>query len=114
VGDILPVTWDVDRRGNLARASWVGRSKAGFPWGRQDFLERLAFEVGDDAPARASARGEAETVVSLDKRTLLWRSDLELRSDGEAFHYRYRRELHENGRPIRERRWEERFPRDHQ
>lgn len=113
-GEILPVTWDVQRDGSTAMASWEGRSAAWFPWGRQDFLERLAFEADDDDPARASARGEAATVVSLQGRRVVWRSELELRSDPAAFHYRYRRELEENGGVIRHRRWKESIPRDHQ
>jgi putative CocE/NonD family hydrolase len=113
-GEILPVVWEVDRQGTRAMATWEGRSEAWFPWGRQEFMERLRFEADDDDPARASTLGEAETVVSLDNRRLVWRSRLELTSDAMAFHYRYRRELEEDGRPIREREWEATFPRDHQ
>jgi hypothetical protein len=113
-GEILPVGWEVGRQGARALASWEGRSEAWFPWGRQEFMERLRFEANDDDPARASALGEAETVVSLDSRRLVWRSRLELASDPTAFHYRFRRELEEDGRPIREREWEATFPRDHQ
>jgi uncharacterized protein len=113
-GELLPVTWEVRRSGNMATASWEGKSAAWFPWGRQDFVERLSFEADDTDPSRASAVGAAETRVSLHGRTLLWRSELELGSDAEAFRYRYRRQLDEDDRRIRERRWEERIPRDHQ
>jgi putative CocE/NonD family hydrolase len=113
-GEILPVGWDVRREGTRATAEYEGRSASWFPWGREDFLERLTFEADDADPATASARGDAETVITLGGRTLVWRSQLELRSDATSVHYRYRRELHEDGRPIRERRWQETFPRDHQ
>jgi uncharacterized protein len=113
-GELLPVDWEVERQGARALATWEGRSEAWFPWGRQEFMERLRFEANDDDPARTSALGEAETVVSLESRRLVWRSRLELTSDPTAFHYRYRRELEEDGRPIREREWEATFPRDHQ
>jgi uncharacterized protein len=113
-GEILPVLWEVQRDGTRAVATWEGRSEAWFPWGRQGFMERLRFEANDEDPARASALGEAETVVSLQQRRLVWRSRLELASDATTFHYRYRRELEEDGRLIRERAWEATFPRDHQ
>jgi hypothetical protein len=77
-------------------------------------MERLAFQADDEAPARASVHGEAETVVRLEARILVWRSALEIASDPTHFHYRYRRRLEENGNPIRERSWAESIPRDHQ
>jgi hypothetical protein len=77
-------------------------------------MERLEFEADDEDPARASALGEAETVVSLQQRRLVWRSRLELTSDATTFLYRYRRELEEDGRVIRQRDWEAPYPRDHQ
>jgi uncharacterized protein len=113
-GDVLPVRWTVDRRGPQATARWEGRSAAWFPWGRQEFMERLTFQADDDDPAHPSMRGEAETVVNLEGRTLTWRSSLRIASDDTRFHYRYRRALEEDGRRIRERSWEESVPRDHQ
>jgi uncharacterized protein len=113
-GDVLPVRWTVDRQGPQVSARWEGRSAAWFPWGRQEFMERLAFQADDEAPARASVHGEAETVVKLEGRTLVWRSDLGIASDPTHFHYRYRRTLEEDGRRVRERSWEESIPRDHQ
>jgi putative CocE/NonD family hydrolase len=113
-GDVLPVTWQVERDGSRATARWEGRSAAWFPWGRQEFMERLAFEADDLDPATASVRGEAETMVQLEGRRLVWRAELGLTSDATRFHYRFRRTLEENGRQIRERSWEESVPRDHQ
>jgi hypothetical protein len=43
-----------------------------------------------------------------------WRTDLELRSDAELFHYRFLRTLAEDGRQIRRREWRESIPRDFQ
>jgi hypothetical protein len=113
-GDVLTVRWSVDRRGPQATARWEGRSAAWFPWGRQEFMERLIFEAGDDDPAHASVVGAAETVAEIEGRTLVWRSHLSIASDAAHFHYRYRRELDENRRRIRQRTWEEAVPRDHQ
>jgi putative CocE/NonD family hydrolase len=113
-GDILPVVWEVERDGPRATARFEGRSAAWFPWGREDFSERLEFDADDARPAESAARGHAETVVQLDRRRLVWRADLELTSDATHFHYRFRRTLEENGHQVRERSWEESVPRDHQ
>jgi hypothetical protein len=112
--DLLPVRWTVEREGSRAVARWEGRSAAWFPWGRQEFMERLALEADDEDPAHASVRGEAETVVALGRRTLTWQSDLQIDSDVSDFHYRCHRQLLEDGQRIRERAWEESIPRDHQ
>jgi putative CocE/NonD family hydrolase len=113
-GEILPVVWEVQRKGTRAAAGFEGRSEAWFPWGRETFLERLLFEVDDQRPDLASCRGDAENHATLQGRELSWRADLEIRSDADTFHYRYRRLLEENGRTIREREWSEEIPRDHQ
>jgi putative CocE/NonD family hydrolase len=113
-GEILPVVWDARRDGSRATAGFEGRSEAWFPWGRETFMERLIFEVDDERPELASCRGVAENRAILPGRELAWRGDLEIRSDAEIFHYRYRRSLQENGRTIRERVWSEPIPRDHQ
>ena len=113
-GEILPVVWDTGRDGSRATARFEGRSEAWFPWGRETFLERLTFEVDDERPDLASCRGEAQNRALLPGRELSWRADLEIRSDPEAFHYRYRRTVEEDGRTIRERDWSEGIPRDHQ
>jgi hypothetical protein len=96
------------------RVEWSGTSDGEAPWGRVFDRERLTYEVEDARPEAASIRGETEQDVHLAGRVLSWRARLELVSDRERFHYRLRRELHENGRVIRERTWEETIPRDYQ
>jgi uncharacterized protein len=113
-GEILPVVWDVRRDGKKAAAGFEGRSEAWFPWGRETYLERLAFEVDDERPDLASCRGVAVNRAILPGREVAWRGDLEIRSDADTFHYLYRRTLQEDGRSIREREWSEPIPRDHQ
>jgi uncharacterized protein len=113
-GEILPVTWDVRRAATTATATFDGRSEAWFPWGRETYSEHLAFEVDDERPDLASCRGLAENRALLPERDVSWRGDLEIRSDRDTFHYRYRRILTENGRRVREREWSEAVPRDHQ
>jgi uncharacterized protein len=113
-GEILPVVWDMRRDGSRAAARFEGRSEAWFPWGRETYMERLGFEVDDERPDLASCRGVAENRAILPGRTVAWRGDLEIRSDADTFHYRYRRSLQEDGRTVREREWSEPIPRDHQ
>jgi hypothetical protein len=74
--------------------------------------EYLRYEVDDDHPAEASARGEARTEVHLPDRLLIFSSVLDLDGDTESLRYRFRRELRKDGELIRERSWERRFRRD--
>lgn len=97
-----------------SRVEWSGSSDSESPWGRVFDRERLTYDVDDARPEAAAVRGEAETDVHLPGRVLSWRARLDLVSDRDRFHYRLRRELHENGRVIRERTWEETIPRDYQ
>jgi putative CocE/NonD family hydrolase len=113
-GQILPVVWDVGRKDGRTTAGFEGRSEAWFPWGRETYLERLVFEVDDRRPDLASCRGVAENRAVIPGRELAWRGDLEISSDADTFHYRYRRSLVENGRTIRQRDWTEPIHRDHQ
>ncbi|HYT30044.1 MAG TPA: hypothetical protein VEN82_04650, partial [Actinomycetota bacterium] len=113
-GEILPGRLVVEREGGVARARWSGGGWSEAPWGRSEYDERLWWEVADDRPGSAAAGGSSVTTVHLPDRTIAWRGTLEIRSDGEAFHYSYRRQLEVNGALIRERRWQESVPRDHQ
>jgi glutamyl/glutaminyl-tRNA synthetase len=45
---------------------------------------------------------------------LQWQAELSFSSDRQDFHYRYVRRLYENGELLREKRWSEKIPRDHQ
>jgi uncharacterized protein len=112
--DLLPVDWSASRHPGTRRAEarWGAASETRFPWGREAFEERLSFMVSERNPADAVCRGEAVTTVRLAGRELVWRGDLELRSDAESFLYRYRRRLWEGGGLLRERHWETRIPRD--
>jgi hypothetical protein len=59
-------------------------------------------------------RGEYSTTVKLADRTLRWESVVVWRSDRENFYYDGTRRLSQDGRLLREKRWEEAIPRDHQ
>ena len=52
--------------------------------------------------------------VELPGRKLVWDAELSFRSDRENFYYSYRRRLTENGKPVREKTWNQTIPRDYQ
>jgi hypothetical protein len=85
-----------------------------FPWGRTRHTDKLRFEVQDAHPETASGHGEGETEVDLPGRNLLWTDTLDLRSDKTNFYYQFRRQLLKNGQVVREKKWQETIPRDHQ
>lgn len=112
-GDVLPVRWTLvrDDKG-VASISWRGSAGTRYPWGTVTDEEYLRYEVADDRPAQASARGEARTEIRLPDRLLIFSSALDLEGEEESLRYRFRRELRCDGVLIRERQWERRFRRD--
>ncbi len=112
-GDVLPVRWTLvrDDKG-IASISWRGTAGIEFGWGKVIDEEYLRYEVDDDRPAEASARGAARTEVHLPDRLLIFSSSLDLDGDTDSLRYRFRRELRRDGLLIRERSWERRFRRD--
>jgi uncharacterized protein len=112
-GDVLPVRWTLvrDDKGT-ASISWRGTAGNEFGWGRMIDEEYLRYEVEDDDPANARARGEARTEVHLPDRLLIFSSALDLNGDAESLRYRFRRELRRDGVLIRERTWERRYRRE--
>lgn len=113
-GDIHPTPWEIHRSGGTAMAAWRGEEESRYSWGSMRSIEYLRFRVADDRPDLAAALGEGGIHVLLPGRQLQWRTRLSLHSDAEAFHYRFRRTLAEDGREIRRRDWEESVPRDFQ
>jgi predicted acyl esterase len=112
-GEMLPVRWTLQRDDTgMAAIWWRGNTTTEFGWGRVTDEEYLRYEVRDDDPASASARGEARTEIHLDGRLLIVTSVLDLDGDSRALRYRFRRELREDGMLIRERSWLRHYPRD--
>jgi putative CocE/NonD family hydrolase len=85
-----------------------------YPWGTERSLETIRYEVNDRAPADATVSGTHRVEVELPGRRLVWDAELTFRSDRENFFYPYRRRLTENGKPVREKTWNETIPRDYQ
>jgi hypothetical protein len=95
---------------------WHGTSTTDYPWGRLIDAERLTYHVADDlgGDGVSSISGLAETTIALPDRVLVWRANLDLKSDTKNFYYRLHRELLRDGSLVREKAWEESIPRDHQ
>jgi putative CocE/NonD family hydrolase len=85
-----------------------------YPWGTEQSLETIRYEINDGAPADAKVTGTHRMEVDLPGRKLVWDAELTFRSDRENFFYTYRRRLTENGKPVREKTWNETIPRDYQ
>ena len=85
-----------------------------YPWGEERSLETIRYEINDSAPADAKVTGTHRMEVDLPGRKLVWDAELTFRSDRENFFYTYRRRLTENGKPVREKTWNQTIPRDFQ
>ena len=85
-----------------------------YPWGEERSHETIRYEVNDGNPAEAKMNGTHRLEVDLPGRKLVWEAGLDFRSDRENFYYSYYRRLTENGKPVREKTWNEVIPRDHQ
>ena len=113
-GDVLPVRWNLVRDDNgTASISWRGTAGNVFGWGKVIDEEYLRYEVDDDRPAEASARGRSQDRGASAGPA----ADLQLRASTStatpsSLRYRFRRELRRDGVLIRERSWERRFRRD--
>jgi uncharacterized protein len=115
-GGTFPGIYELVRDENqrTSRINWHSDTFAGFPWGKEDYHEELSYAAADENPAVSSVRGEAETKIELKGRIVLFKSVLELHSDANNFCYQYKRDLFENGKLIRTKKWQETIPRDHQ
>jgi putative CocE/NonD family hydrolase len=96
----------------VAKATNDGGTR--FPWGTERTFETIRYEIKDDAPADARVIGTHRMEVELPGRKLVWDAELSFHSDRENFYYSYRRRLTENGKPVREKTWNQTIPRDYQ
>ena len=111
-----PQTWTEthDIIAGTTRIVWIGDDESKYPWGEMKDHETMSYVVADANPAVNTIHGEAFTSVNLPNRALVWSVVLDLRSDDKNFYYHFERHLIENGKPVRDKTWEETIPRDHQ
>jgi hypothetical protein len=111
-GEISAVTRNPATGEATAVATNTGATQ--YPWGREEYRERIEHRTRDKEPWNTSMKGSHEIEVSLPGRLLLWQAELDFSSDRENFHYHYTRRLFENGELLREKAWTETIPRDFQ
>ncbi|MGB8800274.1 MAG: CocE/NonD family hydrolase C-terminal non-catalytic domain-containing protein, partial [Candidatus Acidiferrales bacterium] len=111
-----PQNWTVTRDvlAGSTRVAWSGNDSSKYPWGQLKDHEQMSYVVADAKPAISEVHGEGSTTIELPGRTLVWSVVLNLRSDAQNFYYHFERHLTENGKPLRDKTWEETIPRDHQ
>ena len=85
-----------------------------YPWGEQFDTESITHEANDNHPETTSVRGEYSTTVKLKDRTLRWESTVVWHGDRDHFYYTGARRLLKDGVLVREKKWEQSIPRDHQ
>jgi putative CocE/NonD family hydrolase len=111
-GEISAVTRNPATGEATVEATNTGATR--YPWGREDYRETIRHRTSDREPWNTGVSGSHEIEVTMPDRRLLWQAELEFSSDRENFHYRYTRRLLENGELLREKTWQESFPRDFQ
>jgi uncharacterized protein len=111
-----PGEWKLERdeANHKTTVHWNGKESAEYPWGKEVDYEALTYDADDAHPESCSVRGEAESVFTLQGRTLTWRGHLLVTTDQKSFYYKYTRELSKDGTIVRSRTWQETIPRDHQ
>jgi len=101
-------------RNERTRTTTVFATNSGsyqYPWGVHHNVDSITSKVSDDDPANASVQSSHALTVELENKTLKWTSALDFTSDEKTFFYRYKRTLEEDGKVIREKKWEEDIPR---
>jgi putative CocE/NonD family hydrolase len=111
-----PQDWTVTRDvlAGSTRVAWSGNDSSEYPWGKMKDHEQMSYVAADAKPAVSEVHGEGSTTIELPGRTLLWSVVLNLRSDAQNFYYHFERHLTENGKPLRDKIWDETIPRDYQ
>ncbi len=79
---------------------------------RYTSIEKLAYQTDDSDPARSSFFGEGGHIIRIGNRLLELKFLVSLVSDEENFHVKIIRQIFEEQKLIRTRRWEASFPRE--
>ncbi len=111
-----PGEWTVERdeARHKTTVHWKGKESGEYPWGKENDYENLTYDADDEHPESCSVRGEAESVFTLQGRTLTWRGHLLVTTDQKNFYYKYTRELLKDGAMVKSKTWKETIARDHQ
>jgi predicted acyl esterase len=112
----FPGDWKTERDelAGKTKVTWSGKAEEEYPWGKESDFEKMVYETADDHPETSSIRAETEIVMDLKNAILTWQGHLTLTSDAKNFYYKYTRDLLKDGKPLKQKTWEEAIPRDHQ
>jgi uncharacterized protein len=94
------------------RATNTGGTR--YPWGTERYTETILHETSDDHPEETQLLGKHNISVELKDRVLTWEAELSFKSDRKNFYYAYKRRLLQDGKLIREKKWQDTIPRDFQ
>ncbi len=75
-------------------------------------VEKVAYQTNDSDPARSSFFGEGGHTIQIDDRILELRFFVSVVSDENEFHVKIIRQVFEEGKLVRSRRWEASLPRE--
>jgi putative CocE/NonD family hydrolase len=106
----------VERHPPTGAARVVATNAGGlrYPWGAEHNSESIVHEAGDPHPETTSVTGDYSTTVALRDRSLRFEAHAVLKSDATTFHLVYTRRLVRDGTLVREKTWDQTFPRDFQ
>ena len=111
-GEIGTIERDTARRSTKVRATNTGGTR--YPWGTERYTETILHETSDDHPEETQLLGKHNISVELKDRVLTWEAELSFRSDRKNFYYSYKRKLLQDGKLVREKKWQDTIPRDFQ
>ena len=97
-----------------AKVVATNNSATRYPWGEQYDTESITHEANDNHPEATSVHGEYSTTVKLKDRTLRWQSTVVWHSDRDHFYYTGTRRLLKDDVLVREKKWQQSIPRNHQ
>jgi putative CocE/NonD family hydrolase len=103
--------WKRDTVSGLVTYTWSGKSRYEIRGRRFEATEKNVYETKELDPASSRFLGDATDHIELRGRTIDVLTSAEIRSDAGNFHVTFVRRILENGRLLRERKWQETVPR---
>ncbi len=103
--------WKRDTVSGLVTYTWSGKSRYEIRGRRFEATEKNVYETKELDPASSRFLGDASDRIELRGRTIDVLTSAEIRSDAGNFQVTFVRRILENGRLLRERKWQETVPR---
>lgn len=106
----------IQRDANTGEAFGIAENSGAtrYPWGIERFEESIEHRTSDDNPSKTSVVGRYALIEELRDRTLRFEQEVSFSSDDRSFRLIFDRRVLEDGKLIREKRWDETIPRDYQ